>query len=352
MLFQDQPQKVGNVFWRHSFTVAICVASLTLVCNFYTALMTDTHFPNIDSSTESAVLQTLAYFEVFSYTLTKEEIFAFCGAASVELVAVEAQLQLLVNQGLVFQYGLYYQTKEEPSWVTRRLDCNRRAADFLPKARRMAHFIGQFPFVRGVFVSGSLSKECMGPESDVDFFIVTAPGRLWLARTLLVVFKKLFLLNSHKYFCINYFVDSQHLEIEEKNLFTATESVTLLPMWGNEYYQAFYSQNTWAWKYYPHFALRNASEVPPTSKGFFKSIAERVLAGKLGEWLDQKTMQLTIGFWKKKFKHLDSSTFDLALKSRKGISKHHPLHFQQKVLKQLNQNLERIYTLKQVQQPT
>ena len=297
--------------------------------------MTDTHFPNIDYTTESAVLQTLAYFEVFSYTLTKEEIFAFCGAANAEPNDIERQLQLLVNQGIVF-----------------RLDCNHRAADFLPKARRMAHFIGQFPFVRGVFVSGSLSKQCMGPESDVDFFIVTAPGRLWLARTLLVVFKKLFLLNSHKYFCINYFVDTQHLEIEEKNLFTATESVTLLPMWGNEYYQAFYSQNTWAWQYYPHFALRNVSEVAPTSKGFFKRIAERLLAGKLGEWLDQKCMQLTIGFWKKKFKHLDSSTFDLALKSRKGISKHHPLHFQQKVLKQLNQNLERIYKARQHQQPT
>jgi hypothetical protein len=37
---------------------------------------------------------------------------------------------------------------------------------------------------------------------------------------------------------------------------------------------------------------------------------------------------------------MDDQTFDLALKSRRGVSKHHPLHFQQKVLEQFEQNLE------------
>ncbi len=296
----------------------------------------------VECPTEGAVLQTLAYFEVFTYPLTPTEVFAFCGEASYTQAAIFERLQNLVEKGHIFQFGPFFQSKNDPNWAMRRLDCNRRADNILPRARRMARFIAQFPYVRGVFVSGSLSKHCMSPNSDVDFFIVTESGRLWLARTLLVVFKKIFLLNSHKYFCVNYFVDTKHLEIEEKNLFTATESVTLVPMWGAEFYEAFCRANAWAWQQYPHFAYRSTVDVPPHSCRFLKKILEKTLSGSLGNWLDQKAMRLTVGFWKKKFRHLDSSAFDLALKSRRGVSKHHPLHFQQKVLEGFEQNLHKI----------
>ena len=304
--------------------------------------MTDTRSLTTDSLTENAVLQALAYFEVFCYPLTQAEIFEFCREAAIKPADLSNQLQTLVNQGRIFQFGPFFQPKNEPEWVTRRLDCNRRATEILPRAKRMARFIGQFPFVRGVFVSGSLSKHCMGPKSDVDFFIVTEPSRLWFARTLLVVYKKIFLLNSHKYFCVNYFVDTENLEIEEKNLFTATESVTLLPMWGQDYYETFCRVNSWAWQWYPHFAFRPTSDVPPYSSSVFKKIIEKLFSGIPGHWLDKKAMQLTVRFWKKKFRHLDAGTFDLALKSRQGISKHHPLHFQQKVLMQFEENLDRM----------
>lgn len=302
--------------------------------------MSQTHSsPAVRSTLERAVLKTLAYFAVFTYPLTREEIMAFCTELSATPEQVSGVLQTLVEQDTIFEFGIYFQLTNDDSWVSKRLDCNRRAASVLPIARRKARLIGQFPFVRSVFVSGSLSKHCMGPDSDVDFFIVTDPGRLWLARTLLVLYKKIFLLNSHQYFCVNYFVDTEHLEIEEKNLFTATESVTLLPMWGSESYADFHRANAWAWSYYPHFELRETDASPPYSRGFFKKSLEKIWAGKMGDWLDSKAMQLTVGYWKRKFRHFDHTTFDLALKSRRGISKHHPLHFQNKVLERYEEFL-------------
>lgn len=304
------------------------------------APITDTQGSPLECRAEEAVMQTLAYFEAFSYPLTGAEVYSFCCEADLSPADVFEQLQLLVTQAKIFQFGAFFQSKNEPIWVTRRLEYNKRAEEFLPLAKRMSRFIAAFPFVRGVFVSGSLSKHCMRPDSDVDFFIVTSPGRLWLARTLLVMFKKVFLFNSHKYFCINYFVDTEHLEIEEKNRFTAIESVTLLPMWGGDYYEAFYRANTWAWQFYPHFSRRSTRAVLPYSSSIFKNILEKVFKGKLGGWLDQKAMQITIAFWKRKFKHLNQAAFDLALKSRPGISKHHPLHFQEKVLRRFEENLK------------
>lgn len=301
--------------------------------------MTEPCSPAVDCPTEYAVFQTLAYFEVFQYPLREEEVLAFCTEPGATLEAVNEILQNLLGQGRIFQFGGFFQLKNNASWASERLEYNRRADTVMPRAKRMAGFIAKFPFVRAVFVSGSLSKHCMRPESDVDFFIVTTPGRLWLARTALVLFKKIFLLNSHKYFCVNYFVDTEHLEVEEKNLFTATESVTLLPMWGAGFYEDFCRANAWAWQRFPHCARRSTAGLPPVEMGFFKKMLESLFSGRLGNWLDQKSMQLTVGFWKRKFRHLDADTFDLALKSRRGVSKHHPLHFQQKVLDRFEANL-------------
>ncbi len=301
--------------------------------------MTESITIAVECPVGQAIVRTLLYFETFSYPLSAEEVFHFSDLRDVSAGEISKKLEVLVNQQIVYCFEGYYQTQCKPEWVTKRLDCNRRAASFLPVARRMARLIGSFPYIRGVFVSGSLSKHCMRADSDIDFFIVTEPGRLWLGRTLLVVFKKIFLLNSHKYFCVNYFIDTNHLEIEEKNLFTATETVTLLPVYGKEWYHAFCAANTWANAQFPHFPKRSTDAVKSHSRGFLKRISEWLLNGKAGDWLDQKMMRITLAFWHKKFGYFEADHFELALKSRRYVSKHHPLHFQEKVLKRFANRL-------------
>jgi hypothetical protein len=60
----------------------------------------------------------------------------------------------------------------------------------------------------------------------------------------------------------------------------------------------------------------------------------------MGEKLDTIFFRLTVKFWKKKFKHFDDSTFDFRLRSRKNVSKHHPLGFQEKVLSSYAKNIK------------
>lgn len=316
-------------------------SKLVLPCFAFRApkQMISTTDTSLECPTERAVLHTLLYFEIFAYPLTAEEVFHFCTEPGATLENISHKLQNLVKQGVVFRFDRFFQTQNIPDWASKRLEYNQRADAFLPIAQRRAQLIGRFPFVRGVFVSGSLSKHSMRPDSDIDFFIITEPGRLWLARTLLVVFKKIFLFNSHKFFCVNYFIDTQHLTIEEQNLFTATETVTLLPMYGREYFEAFCQANPWAWAQYPHFPQRPTAAVPLHARGWTKRALENILHGSLGAWFDEKAMLLTVSFWKRKFKHLDNGAFGVALKSRRYVSKHHPLHFQQKVLERFEERV-------------
>ncbi len=277
-------------------------------------------------------LMPLLYYEIFSYPLTLEEIFRFNHDANCSKDELQKALHHLKEQELIFQYQNYYLTQDQPEWISKREDHNARADRFLSKARMMTQLIRRFPFVRGVFLSGSLSKNVMPKDGDIDYFVVTESGRLWIARTFLVLFKKIFLLNSYKYFCVNYFVDEEHLEIEEKNRFTATEIATLLPIYNPQLYQRFYEANAWVHPYFPHCTPRSTSITINKQNGWGKRLTEKMLSGKLGDWLDGFFMKKTIGYWGRKFKSLNPNNFSIALKSRRYVSKHHPQDFQHRVM--------------------
>lgn len=280
----------------------------------------------------NAVLSVLSYFEIFRYPLTITEIQHYL-SIKISFEDLSNCLTHLVQAGIVYHFDTYYQTHPDAGWIAERQEKNARAALFLPKAYAMGHFIGQFPFVKAVMVSGSMSKDCMSEDGDIDFFLVTTPGRLWLARTILVLYKKIFLFNSHKYFCVNYFIDTNHLEIAEKNLFTATECATLLPVYNADMYQSFMAANTWVQRdYYPNIPLRTTEKLAEQKNNTLKKGLEYLLGGFLGHYSDRFAMRLTVGFWKRKFKHFTAKHFDIALKSRQYVSKHHPLGFQERVM--------------------
>ncbi len=69
---------------------------------------------------------------------------------------------------------------------------------------------------------------------------------------------------------------------------------------------------------------------------------EVVLNGKLGAWLDNVLFRWTLQVWKRKFTDFNVDDFDLNLRSKKHVSKHHPRGFQNKVLTELRIKLQRL----------
>lgn len=293
------------------------------------------------SCLQVAVLRVLAYFDVFNHPLRSDEVVRFIHDAPHCEERINDALNELRQRGAVQQSGAYWGLEDVQQRVVERELAEQRATARMPKADRMARLVARFPFVRAVFISGSMSKGCLAVDGDIDFFIVTEPGRLWVARTLLVLYKKLFLLNSRRDLCVNYFLDTEHLTVEDRNHFTAIEVVTLLPMYGNGTTEAFFERNAWAFQLFPGTHIPRSREVlryPSRIKRF----AERILAGRLGTWLDTWSMQITWHYWKRKFDHLDPKTFDLALRTRTYVSKHHPRNFQARVLEGYDRRLAQL----------
>ncbi len=171
--------------------------------------------------TEEAVIAPLVYFSMFKHPLTLDEIFKFAKVESIEVL--QYTLNKLIAAGKLQQLEIFYSIDENISeHVNLRKRGEARRTKYFSKVTRRANLISKFPFVRAVFISGTFSKGIFFVEDDVDFFIVAQAQRLWLCRTFLILFKKIFLLNSRKFFCVNYFVDENNLEIPDKNNFNRT----------------------------------------------------------------------------------------------------------------------------------
>jgi hypothetical protein len=290
---------------------------------------------------QSKIVVTLAYFDLFKFPLTYSEIIKFSKITSDQIDLIQLELNILIEKKIIFNHQQYFSLNNSKELEVKRENGQKYAELLMKKAVKYSNIINSFPFVRSVCISGSLSKGCVDEQGDIDYFIVTEPERLWITRTLLIVFKKVFLLNSHKYFCVNYFVDTKHLEIPDKNIFTATELLTLLPMTGINVYNDLIQNNEWAYTYLPNFQINKKEEVN-IEKFYFKSFFEKILSGYLGDILDTLFMKLTIKKWKSKFKNFDQEALDTALRSRKYVSKHHPQQFQKVVLSRLENSISQL----------
>ncbi|HYV93701.1 MAG TPA: hypothetical protein VE978_18140 [Chitinophagales bacterium] len=287
----------------------------------------------------SSVLKTLLYYDLFRYPLTAEEIKSHCSYPDCSMRAVQEALDELSEQELLFRYDQFYSLQNDRELFLRRIRGNEAVSQTMSKAQRRSKLIASFPFVRCVCISGSFSKNYFDETTDLDFFIIAEPNRLWICRTLLILFKKIFLLNSKKFFCVNYFIDSAHLRIPDKNIFTATEIITLLPMYNYDMYLDFVSQNDWMKSFFPNGHVRKENGVIKVSDSFVKRFTEKILSGKTGEWLDTFFYRQTLNHWKKKFGWQPQNEFELNMRTRKTVSKHHPQGFQFQVLKKYEERI-------------
>ncbi|MFL5811743.1 MAG: nucleotidyltransferase domain-containing protein [Flavisolibacter sp.] len=279
------------------------------------------------------ILATLSYFDIFDYPLFQTEIFQFLRHSYPQKEFTEA-LQELCNENWIYKLDEYYSLQDNYSLVIRRKEGNSRAKNMLKTAEKIAAFLSRFPFVRGVAVSGSLSKNFADKDSDIDFFIITAKNRLWLARTFMHCFKKItFLVKKQEWFCMNYYIDEEAMQIKEKNLFTATEVATLLPLRGIDSFQQFYVNNKWSRNYLPNHVLR-VSYVDELKKPFFKKLVELIFNNPLGNVLDISLMKLTRRRWalKKKQRRLNKRGFVLGMDVSRHYAKPDPESFQKKLV--------------------
>ena len=114
-------------------------------------------------------------------------------------------------------------------------------------------------------------------------------------------------------------------------------------MFGNGSFHKFYDENKWVENYLPNKTVTDGlSKLHVVKKPTTTKITEYFLDSRIGDWLDAAFLRITYKKWKIKFNHLEERQFNVAMKSTKNISKHHPLNFQHKVIDRLNNRYDEL----------
>lgn len=293
------------------------------------------------STLQTNILETLSYFDLFDYPLTLEQIYLLISFKYVSLPRLYNCLESHSMRQYVDKRGKYYCLKGRAENIIHLPQRYKRAQHLESLAIRTAGLIRHLPFIRGIYISGDLSKGVSSQTSDIDFFIITAARRLYIAKLFLALFRRIPIFNPQKLLCFNYLIDDEHLELDQKNQFVAMEIAYLGMLYNQLLYDKFLNANKWVKSYAPRYQfIRAGIHGLAFSHSRLQSFIEFVFNHAAGEYFDRLLMNLWRLAWSIKYVHKRSIRNLLLCGTQRSFCKAHGFKRDVIILDEYNKRLK------------
>lgn len=251
----------------------------------------------LDSSHKSlsnAILQTAAYADVFDHPLTAQEIYLYLTGLQ---VSFETLNQALNNETVLVQTGEHFTLPGREEIIRVRIQRKAHSRRLLPRAMRYGRILGSLPFVRMVALTGSLAVMNVSKTDDIDYMLVTVPGRVWTARAFALLFNRVVKFFGHT-ICPNLIVSENALEWPLHDLYSARELCQMIPISGMGVYQKLMQANAWARDFLPNaFDVLGGGPLLRQHNGrrlSWSAPLEHFLRGRLGDRFEEWEMERKI----------------------------------------------------------
>lgn len=245
---------------------------------------------NFFSSLERAIFETLAYSDVFDYPLTLDELHRYLTFPALK----DELLVCLKSLSTVSSRSGFYFLAHHDALVEIRLTREAVSRPAFRRALSYGRILGALPFVRMAALTGSLAVLNLSKKADMDYFLITQPGRLWLARAFAVTFGRFMRLFDDR-ICVNLLVSENQLEWNAQDLYSAREMCQMIPITGMDVYLELRERNAWTESFLPNAlsAPQHAPDIEPFS-GLVQRLSEFIFWGKLGDLLESWVMNLQL----------------------------------------------------------
>ena len=170
-----------------------------------------------------AILRAIAFFDLFEYPLTIYEIWHNLNKLTALREVKETLDQEMISKTTINQKnGFYFLSGREEIIITRQKRYNYSLRK-LKIARRFARLFSFCPFIKVVALANSLGQFNLRDESDIDFFIITAPRRIWLSRLYCTGWAKILnrrptANNKKDKICLSFYISQEHLNLDDLRL--------------------------------------------------------------------------------------------------------------------------------------
>ncbi len=222
------------------------------------------------SSLDRAVLRALAYAGLFGGVLTRQELLRYAVGVRASGEGIE---QVIAESGFlkarVGSTGAYFHLGREAGRTEARTRLERESAEAMSSARFLGGLISSMPLVRMVALTGSAAAGTCGCGEDLDFLVVTEPGRLWICRMIVVALCRAIGMVRPKP-CPNFFLSEDSLALGPRNIFTANEIARMVPLHGFDVYRKLRAANEWVADFLPNASGPPGGTEPRRGAGIFR----------------------------------------------------------------------------------
>jgi hypothetical protein len=243
----------------------------------------------INAALERAILETLAYSDVFEYPLRLDELHRYLPLCA-EVEYLPQAIRLLHDQ-VGEKDGYYFLAGHENIVETRKLREAHSRSLFLG-AIKYGNILGTLPFIRMVALTGSLAVMNSSNGADFDYMLVAASGRVWIARAFALLMNRITRLFGHT-LCPNLIISESALIWSRHDIYSARELCQMIPVSGLGVYRRLMEANEW-WKDFLPNAIVGTLEVSKNSEIWWRRLLEFPLRGKLGDRLEYWEMKRKI----------------------------------------------------------
>lgn len=267
----------------------------------------------LGADTSSLVL-TLAYFSIFRHPLSEEELLSSAHFFQMPPEVGTVAVQNLINRGILEISGDFICLRGEKALAGVRDEKASRAAQWQQHVKPSVKTLSHIPFLRGLLISGSLSKGTQDVDGDIDFLVLTAANRLWTARFFASFLLRTISTAKIKRYCVNYWLAENQLCVGDHTLFTATEIAFLKPVMNGNLCRAFFRQNQWVKNFYPNWRLPEGPN-STSQRSLRQRALEWLLSGFLGDLFESKVRSVLMKRYKRKigWDQLDHNSTDARL---------------------------------------
>ncbi|MFP4324128.1 MAG: hypothetical protein ACLFTK_16860 [Anaerolineales bacterium] len=237
---------------------------------------------------EAAIFKTLLYADVFDFPLTQAEVHHYLIEDNATLDAVQTTLadSPWLRARVIHTEG--YCAVRRGAARARRSRAAGCATQW-EKGVRYGRLLAGLPFVRMVALTGALAvHNARDAHDDLDYLIVTAPGRVWVTRMLAVVAVRLARVWGVE-LCPNYVLSQTQLAQAQQDLYIAHELAQMVPISGGALYHDMRRANPWADALMPNAGVPLQAPADFTPRGWarrLQGVAEWLLGGWLGDRLE------------------------------------------------------------------
>lgn len=199
------------------------------------------------------ILKVLCYSSVFNVGLNVDEINKFLGIKA-DNGKVNESLKGLIKKGLVFgRHGIY---ALKPEYIENSIRNREVFKGYVKRFKWMFSLIYNLPFVRGIFITGSVGSGYPQEGDDIDILVVCKSRRLYTCRLFIMLFVKVF-----PKICPNYFITEDNIKFEPEDYYICRELAQMIPISSRMIYKKILCNNHWIFNVFPNFYPNEPVEV-------------------------------------------------------------------------------------------